>query len=351
MKSRFLKSLFVLGSMISSQAVAENFSIDQEGSYGTLSGYDSIVVRKNSTVEKIENTENGTFLNVQAELTVNSDLEVKQISLNQYDKVCKLTVNGNLTVSANSKGEGGINIAQGEKLVVTGTTTINGSGNSFFQITGKSSLETGKLVLNGTSSINDSTIVAEEIEVNNTFSLLGGSISAANGDSVMTIGDGGSITQQGTSVNMDTVVDGGQITMYRGFFDSLTLEDGKLDVRGSVTTGALTLDGGELVINSGCSIDLNGEGLILSDKVAITVNVVNMDDALTGNYTLFTNMGQVSGSPLEVTFQNYEGTATQKAALTYNADGSVTVVAVPEPTTATLSLLALAGLCARRRRK
>lgn len=337
--------------MISSQAVAEDLWIKQEGSYGTLSGYDSIVVQQNSTVEKIENTENGTFLNVQAELTVNSDLEVKQISLNQYDKVCKLTVNGNLTVSANSKGEGGINIAQGEKVVVTGTTTINGSGNSFFQISQKSSLETGKLVLNGYSSINDSTIVAEEIEVNNTFSLLGGSISAANGDSVMTIGDGGSITQQGTSVNMDTVVDGGQITMYRGSFDSLTLEDGKLDVRGSVTTGALTLDGGELVINSGCSIDLNGEDLILSDKVAITVNVVNMDDALTGNYTLFTNMGQVSGSPLEVTFQNYEGTATQKAALTYNADGSVTVVAVPEPTTATLSLLALAGLCARRRRK
>ena len=351
MKSRFLKSLFVLGAMISSQAVAETFLINQEGSHGTLSGYDSIVVQQNSTVEKIENTENGTFLNVQAELTVNSDLEVKQISLNQYDKVCKLTVNGNLTVSANSKGEGGITIAQGEKVVVTGTTTINGSGYSFFQMTGKSSLETGELVLNGASSINNSTIVAEEIEVNNSFSLLGGSISAANEDSVMTIGDGGSITQQGTSVNMDTVVDGGQITMYSGSFDSLTMENGKLDIRGNVTTGALTLNEGEVLINSGCVIDLAGEDLILSDKVAITVNVSNLEEAITENYTLFTNLGQVSGSPLEVTFQNYEGTATQKAALTYNADGSVTVIAVPEPTTATLSLLALAGLCARRRRK
>ncbi|MBQ5664998.1 MAG: PEP-CTERM sorting domain-containing protein [Akkermansia sp.] len=41
--------------------------------------------------------------------------------------------------------------------------------------------------------------------------------------------------------------------------------------------------------------------------------------------------------------------------LSFNsADGSVTIKntqAVPEPTSATLSLLALAGLCARRRRK
>ena len=34
-----------------------------------------------------------------------------------------------------------------------------------------------------------------------------------------------------------------------------------------------------------------------------------------------------------------------------SADNQVTINAVPEPTTATLSLLALAGLCARRRRK
>lgn len=347
MKSRFLKSLFVLGAMISSQAVAETFWIAQEDSYGTLSGYDSIVVQQNSTVEKIENTENGTFLNVQAELTVNSDLEVKQISLSQYDKTCKLTVNGNLTLIKNAKGEGGtLSIAQGETLIVTGTTTINGGS-----LTSPCTVQTGKLVINGQTSTSG-TIVTDEVEVNHTFSLLGGSISATDGGSgVLTIGEGGHAWQQGTTVNMDTVVDNGQMTVYKGSFDSLTMENGKLDIRGNVTTGALTLKEGEVLINSGCVIDLAGENLILSDKVAITINVSNLEEAITGNYTLFTNIGEVSGSPLEVTFQTYEGTETQKAALTYNADGSVTVSAVPEPATATLSLLALAGLCARRRRK
>lgn len=326
-------------------------TITEAGTYDTWSGEDAIVVKANSTVQKIENSTNGTFLNVQAELTVNSDLEVKQISMSQYDKACKLTVNGDLTINKNSKGEGGtLSIAQGETLIVTGTTTING-GTNLSALTSPCTVQTGKLVVNGQTQISG-TIVTDEVEVNHTFSLLGGSISASNGGSgVLTIGEGGHAWQQGTTVNMDTVVDNGQMTVYKGSFDSLTMENGKLDIRGNVTTGALTLNEGEVLINSGCVIDLAGEDLILSDKVAITVNVSNLEEAITENYTLFTNIGEVSGSPLEVTFQNYEGTETQKAALTYNADGSVTVSAVPEPATATLSLLALAGLCARRRRK
>lgn len=346
---KFHHHVALLASVLASQAMA--VTITEAGTYDTWSGEDAIVVQANSTVQKIENSTNGTFLNVQAELTVNSDLEVKQISMSQYGKTCKLTVNGDLTINKNSKGEGGtLSIAQGETLIVTGTTTING-GTSVSELTSPCTVQTGKLVVNGQTKISG-TIISDEVEVNHTFSLLGGSISATDGGSgVLTIGEGGHAWQQGTTVNMDTVVDNGQMTVYKGSFDSLTMENGKLDIRGNVTTGALTLNEGEVLINSGCVIDLAGEDLILSDKVAITVNVSNLEEAITGNYTLFTNIGEVSGSPLEVTFQNYEGTETQKAALTYNADGSVTVSAVPEPATTTLSLLALAGLCARRRRK
>lgn len=49
-----------------------------------------------------------------------------------------------------------------------------------------------------------------------------------------------------------------------------------------------------------------------------------------------------------------EGTTTMSATYTDNPDGSITITAteiVPEPTTATLSLLALAALAARRRRR
>ena len=61
---------------------------------------------------------------------------------------------------------------------------------------------------------------------------------------------------------------------------------------------------------------------------------------------------QFSADELEAAFgldsnaymMRYYGTET-------GTSGSLVMVLVPEPTTATLSLLALAGLCARRRRK
>ncbi len=299
-------------------------------------------MKSDFTIGEITNSE-GKTITVQAKLTVNSDLKAQDISLNQYDRDCELNVDGNLTV-------GSMTISQGEKVVVSKTTTINSNVN----LTGKASLKSDKLVLNGTtvSSINNSSIVAEEVEVNQTFSLMsGGTISAADGEGTFIVGEEGRVTQQGTSVLLDTVVEGGVLTMYKGSFDGITMEEGKLDVRGNVTTGALTLNGGELSINSGVVIDLGGEDLILSDNVAITVNVTSLDDALTGNYVLFTNMGEVTGSSRDVTFQTYDKTESQKAVLTYNEDGTVTVATIPEPATATLSLLALAGLCARRRRK
>ena len=45
------------------------------------------------------------------------------------------------------------------------------------------------------------------------------------------------------------------------------------------------------------------------------------------------------------------GTTTFTTGEAGSSKNQITINAVPEPTTATLSLLALAGLCARRRRK
>ena len=41
----------------------------------------------------------------------------------------------------------------------------------------------------------------------------------------------------------------------------------------------------------------------------------------------------------------------QRFGMAYSNEGSVSITLIPEPTTATLSLLALAGLAARRRRR
>ena len=365
MKSRFFKTLLALSVGIGAQASAvttlrvttdPDFTLpdptqdtpyyDADGKVDELdlADYQQLGVHSDFTIGKITNSAEKT-VHLAANLTVNSDLEAQDISLNQHDRACELKVEGNLTV-------GSMTISQGEKVVVSGTTTINSKVN----LTEKASLKSDKLVLNGgwknLASINNSSIVAETVEVNQTFSLMsGGSISAADGEGTFIVGEEGRVTQQGTEVKLDTVVDGGTITMYSGSFDGITMEEGKLDVRGNVTTGALTLNGGELSINSGCVIDLGGNDLVLSDNVAITVNVLSLDNTLTQNYVLFTNMGEVSGSSLDVTFQTYDKSESQKAVLTYNENGTVTVAAIPEPATVTLSLLALTGLCARRRRQ
>ena len=59
-----------------SQVMAESLVVNADKgntALETVEGYDSVVVQSNATIGAIQNTENGTFLNVQAELTVNSD--------------------------------------------------------------------------------------------------------------------------------------------------------------------------------------------------------------------------------------------------------------------------------------
>ena len=66
--------------------------------------------------------------------------------------------------------------------------------------------------------------------------------------------------------------------------------------------------------------------------------------------TVFAEAGNVKGlDKLSVTLVDATGTEKEMA-VSYNRDGSVVTSTIPEPTTATLSLLALAALAARRRR-
>lgn len=333
-----------------SQVMAETLLVNANNgntALETVEGYDSVVVQSNATIGAIQNTENGTFLNVQAELTVNSDLTVKQISLNQYDKKCELTVNGDLTLVKNSKGEGGtLTIAQGEAVNVTGTTTINGSLN----MTQKSTLSTSKLEINGQSSINDSSISADEVVVNHTFSLLGGTISALDGEGTMTVGDNGRITQQGTEIDLETVITGGHVDIYNGSFADVTLNEGSIAVRGNTSAQNITLSGGEIVFNEGCTIDLGGNALSIGDDAVIRL-LFDSANGFDRACTLFTNIGEGSEGldNLTIIVSDYDGSneTTIQASI---KDGKISAT-VPEPATATLSLLALAALAARRRRK
>lgn len=155
---------------------------------------------------------------------------------------------------------------------------------------------------------------------------------------------------------VDSPIDLGDIIVNEGTFSlneaaivsDVTMNSGKLNIIGDVETGALTLNGGTINFDADSTIDLGEENLILGDNVAITLNVDSLDNI--EGITLFKNAGNVSGlDELTVTFMDASG--TKKEAAVSFSNGSVVTGTIPEPTTATLSLLALVGLAARRRRK
>ncbi len=110
---------------------------------------------------------------------------------------------------------------------------------------------------------------------------------------------------------------------------------------------ALELEDGAMVNMVGGGIDLNGKALTMGRNVQVTFDA----DAADGeNVVLFKNVGRVTGNAteFELTLNGKTTTATLSGG---NVVVEYTAAAVPEPTTATLSLLALAALAARRRRK
>ena len=253
------------------------------------SEYETIVVKADSTIGKITADPAVNFINVQANLTVNSNVETNQINVNQYKGDDSLTVNGDLTVKKS------LTITSTNAVNVSGTTTLNG-GSSVSQLTNTAKLTTDKLIINGHTMLSGGgTIVANEIEVNHTLSPTAGSTikSATGSGGVMRVNTGGHVWQQACTIDMETVVKGGEMTMYSGNYKGITLEEGSLHVKGTVTTGALTLNGGQLNFSAGSVLDLNGEDLILGENVAITLKVDSLDNI--EKVSLFKSTGNVFG--------------------------------------------------------
>ena len=116
----------------------------------------------------------------------------------------------------------------------------------------------------------------------------------------------------------------------------------RIDLK-SMTTGAVYLNtAGALTLKS------NGTSYTLSDGVAIYATITdtaNVRTLLTGDFSNWNG---------NVYLMSEDNTAYTAGAYTWEATSTglqIVVAPVPEPTTATLSLLALAGLAARRRRR
>lgn len=213
--------------------------------------------------------------------------------------------------------------------VVNGTLTLNNAGNSIVDMTvtkgtaiiAENQTMSGSLTAEGlTINANKSLTTAEENAIIGALTLNAGSVltlGTADGSHTATLTTS-SLTVNGTAaINADLVVNGGTIT----FADNATL-------------------------TMGCNV------IIGSDDTVTVVLTQDMVDtvAATGRYDLFTSVETATlGS--HIVFVGADGvTLTSPSVYSLQWDGAKIYV-TPEPATATLSLLALAALASRRRRR
>lgn len=202
---------------------------------------------------------------------------------------------------------------------------------------------------------------------------------------LISVRESGSLTNSGI-IELDITVDGGT---YLGDGDAdqfggsvFTILDGSVVEGLTMTTGTVNISGEVSLTNVTFGTVINAAELMMlggeTDTLTVYIqqgSVINADDLNLGDGTnvavvldegviyedgmeLFTLTGSDSTqiSELEAALGNnlavYEyGNTEGEGTVVENATGSIATNVVPEPTTATLSLLALCGLCARRRRK
>ncbi len=210
--------------------------------------------------------------------------------------------------------------------------------------------------------VNASSIMPESTEQVSSRLYINGGVFANNGTLKATTIDlyKGVLTNSGT-IEAGLNVDGGMFEMVDGAVAAgLTATAGTINLSGDVTfTGKVMLGADMMAAAEGdaaspLTINITqGTTLIFENQVELSnavINVLLSDEAYEGEQ-LFT-IASVDG----LAFDELAGVDLQ---LKYNgvdkgivgAAGYVTNTIIPEPTTATLSLLALMGLAARRRRK
>ena len=142
-------------------------------------------------------------------------------------------------------------------------------------------------------------------------------------------------------------VSGGAITLSvgRGTLSGLPSETSSIQTTTNFTIGSAAEDGGAITTTEGAALTLEiGKSYTIKNVVNTGVGVTNNQNISifeTGSDTVLGTIaykGNMHGGNAQTTMSVWGNTSYDVARL------------VPEPTTATLSLLALAGLAARRRR-
>ena len=184
-------------------------------------------------------------------------------------------------------------------------------------------------------------------------------------------GDGSINITSGNTLQVEGPSELDDIDLFTFTLAEAVVEVGSLNatVGAVLDTDTLTLHSGSSLVLDKSHIDLDGGCLTLNmlgeDKInlVLTLDGMLMEDSIVN---LFSNVGTLKlGSDLQYTGtdtfefnanQYFTGSMIGEDTVVQFQNGALTITglvtpAVPEPATATLSLLALAALAARRRRK
>lgn len=255
----------------------------------------------------------------------------------------------------------------GNKFVIGAGKTAKSGGNMTFADTTLEIQNGGTLNSEAGTTFSNSTL---ELQTGGSISFIGEAkfnntiINIADGSAFTTTTSGGGIKLKDTTINTNSTV-----TLHRLTFNgdsnmgniALNLKDaGKIsvtntyvlvnDYTGSITLSAVMQDGyltgsGDIILKERTLVDFGGQ---VYGSNALSTLLTRVQG---GTFTLKNGGALTLG-----TFDSSNLTAGDVGKYKLVMEGSALKVqyaaySIPEPTTATLSLLALAGLAARRRRK
>lgn len=294
-----------------------------------------------------------------------------------------LNVNGNLSTDVvTQNGAGEIKVAEGVSLSANTLNVTSGVARSATSaVTGSNvTLSGGSLSTEGSTVTNTGSLAASELTINSGTFVNKGTLSAADAQAIaalaseedaglallgasagftITVGPNGTFENKGQAW-CDILVDGGTLTLGAGSENyEITMNSGTIDVQGDITSGSLTLNGGTINFADGATVTLADDATLnISEDTTIMVTVTpEMLENLEGmEFELFSgNASNLTSANIVFTDGDDDHSNDMSAEVTTgSSSGSIKVESsevVPEPTTATLSLLALCGLAMRRRRK